>query len=296
MAMFNASAGYGPFVMQTSDDGVVRLQIFLLALYEPLLVLASVVEERRGKEDALKRSEARYRAVVEDQTELICRFLPDGTYTFVNGAYCRYFERSPDELLGKSFWAFIPTEGHAAAREFLASITPDHPVATREHEVIARGGEVRWQHWTDRGFFDDEGRIVDYQAVGNDITQRKRLEEATQRLAHGGRLAVVGELTASIAHEISQPLTTILSNAVAAQRLLQSASPPLVEVREILADIYADDQRASEVIAAFARSCTDARSLCFRWISTKLPMRLCDSLPTMLAAGRWRWIRRSSRT
>jgi PAS domain S-box-containing protein len=248
MAMFNAIAGYGPFVTQTSDGGVVRLQIFLLALYMPLLVLASVVEERRGKEEALRRSEARYRAVVEDQTELICRFLPDGTYTFVNGAYCRYFQRTPEELLGRSFWEFIPAEGHEAAREFLASITLDHPVATREHEVIAPGGEVRWQHWTDHGFFDDEGRIIDYQAVGSDITHRKRLEEATRQLAHGGRLAVVGELTASIAHEISQPLTAILSNAVAAQRLLESPSPPLGEVREILADIYADDQRASEVI------------------------------------------------
>ena len=248
MAMFNAIAGYGPFVSQASGDNVVRLQIFLLALYVPLLVLASVVEERRGKEDALKRSEARYRAVVEDQTELICRFLPDGTYTFVNGAYCRYFQRTPDELLGKTFWEFIPAEAHAAARQFLASITPEQPVGTIEHEVIAPGGEVRWQQWTDHGFFDDQGEIVDYQAVGRDITQRKRLEEATLRLAHGGRLAVVGELTASIAHEISQPLTAIMSNAVAAQRLLESASPRLVEVREILADIYADDQRASEVI------------------------------------------------
>ena len=141
MAMFSAVAGYGPFVTQSAGDSVLRLQVFLLALYVPLLVLASVVAERRGKEEALRESEARYRAVVEDQTELICRFLPDGTFTFVNGAYCRYFQRSPEELLGRTFWTLIPPEGHQAAREFLASITPDHPVATREHEVLAPDGE-----------------------------------------------------------------------------------------------------------------------------------------------------------
>jgi PAS domain S-box-containing protein len=248
VAIFNTAAGYGPFFAQTAGDSVLRLQILLLAFYVPLLVLAAVVEERRGNEDALRRSEARYRAVVQDQTELICRFLPDGTYTFVNDAYCRYFQRSREELLGRSFWAFIPPEGHQAAREFLASITPAVPIATREHEVVTPLGELRWQQWRDRGFFDGQGRIVEFQAVGRDITERKRAEEAMQHLAHAARLAAVGELTASIAHEINQPLGAILSNADAAELLLEAGSPPLDKVRTILADIRKDDLRASEVI------------------------------------------------
>jgi PAS domain S-box-containing protein len=248
LAMLGAIAGHGPFVTQSAGESVLRLQLFLLALYVPLLVLASVVAERRGKEEALRESETRYRAVVEDQTELICRFLPDGTFTFVNGAYCRYFHSSPQELLGRSFWTFMPPEDHQAAREFLASITPDHPVATRDHEVLAPDGEIRWQHWRDRGFFDEHGRVVEYQAVGHDITERKHAEQATQSLAHAGRLALVGELTASIAHEINQPLGAILSNAEAAELVLASESPSLEEVRTILADIRRDDLRASEVI------------------------------------------------
>jgi PAS domain S-box-containing protein len=248
MAMFNAVAGEGPFVTQSAGESVLRLQIFLLALYVPLLVLASVVEERRAKEQALRASEARYRAVVEDQTELICRFLPDGTYTFVNDAYCRYFQRSREDLLGRTFWTFIPPEGHQDAREFLASITRAQPLASREHEVLTPDGELRWQQWRDRGFFDGEGRIIEYQAVGRDITERKHAEEAMQSLAHAGRLALVGELTGSIAHEINQPLGAILCNAKAAELLLQSESPSLEEVRKILADIRNDDLRAGEVI------------------------------------------------
>ena len=195
MAIFSAIAGHGPFITQSATDNVLWLQIFLLAVYLPLLVLASVVEERRTKEQALRFSEARYRAVVEDQTELICRFLPDGTYTFVNDAYCRYFQRSREELLGYSFWSFIPPEGHGAARQFLASITPEHAIATREHEVLAPDGEIRWQQWRDRGFFDDQGRVVEYQAVGRDITDRKHAEDKSSELLHdlGER---VKELTA----------------------------------------------------------------------------------------------------
>lgn len=248
MAMFSAVAGYGPFVTESAGDSVLRLQFFLLALYVPLLVLASVVTERRGKEEALRKSEACYRAVVEDQTELICRFLPDGTFTFVNGAYCRYFQRSTEELLGRTFWTFLPLAGHQAAREMLASITPDHPVATREHEVLAPDGWLRWQQWCDRGFFDESGRVVEYQAVGQDITERKHVEEAMHSLAHAARLALVGELTGSIAHEINQPLGAILTNAEAAEMLLELEPPPLEEIRTIFADIRKDNLRASEVI------------------------------------------------
>jgi signal transduction histidine kinase len=119
---------------------------------------------------------------------------------------------------------------------------------TIEHEVLAPGGEIRWQQWRDRGFFDAKGRLIDYQAVGRDITDRKRAEQGMQNLAHAARLAVIGELTGSIAHEINQPLGAILSNAEAAEMLLETPAPPMEEVRNILADIRKDDLRASEVI------------------------------------------------
>jgi formate hydrogenlyase transcriptional activator len=135
------------------------------------------ISERKQAEAALQRSDERYRDIVEDQTELICRFVGDGKLTFVNSAYARYFKRSPESLVGSSFWPLIPQEFHQASRDFLASITATHPVVTIEHPVIAPDSEIRWQQWTNHGIFDDQGRILEYQAVGRDITDRKRAED-----------------------------------------------------------------------------------------------------------------------
>ncbi len=106
-----------------------------------------------------------------------------------------------------------------------------------------------WQSWVchaDRKPRSDEAREI--QAIGHDITDRKRAEESGRQLAHAARFAVVGELTAMVAHEVNQPLCAILSNAEAAEILLRSENPPLEELRQILADIRQDDLRADAAI------------------------------------------------
>jgi PAS domain S-box-containing protein len=248
IAVIWTTSGNGPFVSPSTEESVVRLQVFLLALYIPLLLLASVVEERRTERKALRQSEARYRAVVEDQTEFVCRFNSDGTHTFVNEAYCRHFGRSRTALLGRRIWDVVPPREHQALREALALLTPARPVANRQQEVVAATGEVRRVQWRDRGLFDNDGRILEYQTVGHDLTEHKRLKEATHRLAHAGRLAVAGELTASIAHELNQPLGAILNNVETAEHLLHAERPSLEEMRAILADIRYDDVRTSKII------------------------------------------------
>jgi diguanylate cyclase (GGDEF)-like protein/PAS domain S-box-containing protein len=128
-----------------------------------------------------KRAEERYRSVVEQQTELVCRFLPDLTLTFVNDAYCRYFRQEPEKLIGESFLDHISEEDHVYYVEYLSELTPDNPTRTIEHRVFEAEGEVRWLQWTDTAIFDAEGRAVEYQSVGRDVTKRKALEE---RLEH----------------------------------------------------------------------------------------------------------------
>jgi PAS domain S-box-containing protein len=180
VALFKARAGDGPFGGPAGPATVLALQSSLLVISIPLMLLSALVRQYTRAALALRESEARYRSVVEDQTELICRHREDGSFTFVNGAYSRYVQRPPGGLIGQDFWQFLPVEQRAARRASLASITPERPVASIEHRVPGSGGEVRWQQWTDRGFFDEHGRIIEYQSVGHDITERKRAEEAAR--------------------------------------------------------------------------------------------------------------------
>ncbi|MGC9435498.1 MAG: MASE3 domain-containing protein [Methanomicrobiales archaeon] len=134
----------------------------------------------KQNEEELRRSEERFHAIIEDQTEFICRFLPDGTHLFVNEAYAAYFDMSPEELVGRSFRPTIHPDDRERVRAFFASLSPDHPVDSIEHRIIMPGGEVRWQWWNDRAIFDDQGHLIEYQSVGRDITDRKQAREALE--------------------------------------------------------------------------------------------------------------------
>ena len=138
--------------------------------------------DRQNAENAIRQSEARYLAIVEDQTELICRYLPDGKITFVNQAYCRYFGLQPFDLLGKCFMSLLPEAEREIFQQQYTSVSPDNPIFTCEHQVILPSGEIRWHQWIDRAIFDESGQIVEYQAQGRDVTQLKQAEIALLEL------------------------------------------------------------------------------------------------------------------
>ena len=132
-------------------------------------------------EEALRKSEARYRAVVEDQTELICRFTPDRRVTFVNDAICRYYGLPRDKILGIDFRPNLHPDDVERVGGRIASLRPEQPVETHENRAILSSGEVRWLQWTNRGIFDDDGRLLEVQAVGRDVTEQKAAEEALRQ-------------------------------------------------------------------------------------------------------------------
>ena len=210
-------------------------------------ILISSVAGKQA-ERALRESEKRYRAVVETQTDLVCRYLPDTTLTFVNEAYCRFFRRRREELIGMKFVELIPESERETALRQIASLVSESRAREWEHEVVLADGTVGWQHWIDHPVSASDEPVVELQGIGRDITDRKRAEEAHRKLAHASRLTVMGELSASIAHEINQPLGAILANAEAGELLLEAGPRRLDDVRQILADIRKDDLRASEVI------------------------------------------------
>lgn len=145
-------------------------------LYKAILVFCLEKPYKTLFKD-LHQSEERFRGVVEDQTELICRWKPDGIITFVNEAYCDYFNKKQDELVGHSFMPFIPEKDIDKVQKHFKSLGRERMVATHEHRVIMPDGNKRWQQWTNRVIFDKNNTIVEYQSVGRDITRLKVAEE-----------------------------------------------------------------------------------------------------------------------
>jgi PAS domain S-box-containing protein len=147
---------------------------------EPYAVLAVArdITNRKRSDEALRESEEYYRVLVEDMPALICRFLPDGTLSFVNSSYCRYFDKTREDLIGENFFQFIPEQEREKVRTHFEALSLANPVTSYEHQVFAPTGEVRWQRWTDHALFDEDGKLYQYQSVGIDITGSKKIEGA----------------------------------------------------------------------------------------------------------------------
>lgn len=180
----SASLMYVPIPGSGGAMGVLSIQSYTPQAYTPadldlLYALANTCGGALARIRAttrLQRSEARYRAVVEQQTELLCRSLPDGTLTFVNEAYCRFFGKRADQLIGANYQTLIPSEKHNRIARYIAGLTPDHPLVTYEYQEQAADGEGRWLQWTDRGIFDEQGQLIEVQSVGRDVTERVQAE------------------------------------------------------------------------------------------------------------------------
>ncbi len=203
--------------------------------------LQQEIADRRRAEVALAESEKRYRAIVEDQTELISRFLPDGTLTFVNQAYCRYFGQLSQELVGHNFLPLLPPEDQTLVKEQLASLSQEKPVETYEHQVLKADGGVGWHRRTDRAIFDQHGRLVEFQSVGRDVTEHKLLEE---QLRQAQKMEAIGRLAGGVAHDFNNLLTVIMGHGDLLLHNLAGDHPLRQEITEI--------KKASERAASLA--------------------------------------------
>jgi PAS domain S-box-containing protein len=137
--------------------------------------------QQRKVAAALAESETQYRAIVEDQSELICRSLADGRITFANQAFCQYFDHSTCSLMGKSLFDLILQADQENVMQQLAGLVITNPTVTLEHRVKSPGGQIRWQQWNHRALFDANDQFFQFQSAGRDITAWKQAEEALQQ-------------------------------------------------------------------------------------------------------------------
>jgi PAS domain S-box-containing protein len=228
------------------------ISVLSIGAIQAVLILGLLVQRARRSraEREIRQAEERFRMVVESTPNGVVVVNANGNIVLVNAQCDKLFGYRREELVGRPFELLLPerfrTEPSCNRRSFVAS--PSVRKRGNILDVYAQrkdGSEfpVEIGHTP---IETSEGLVV--LCVIVDTTERRFAEEARQELAHASRLAMVGELTASVAHEINQPLGAILGNAEAADMLLESAPESVAELRQILNDIRKDDLRASEVI------------------------------------------------
>jgi PAS domain S-box-containing protein len=165
------------------------------------------VTNQRYIHQSLQESETRYRTIVEDQLEFICRFRPDGTITFVNEVYAHYFGTSSTEMIGDNFFNQIAQEDRTNVMLHLASLGTEQTLVTHDHRVVMADGSLRWQRWSDRAIFDEQGNLIEFQLVGRD-TSRKRWTKLAFQMQHD--LAIVLSSISSRIEVCDTVLSTLL--------------------------------------------------------------------------------------
>jgi PAS domain S-box-containing protein len=240
------------------DGSEVLVEIGLTPIHtqEGLLVLTSIVDisARRQAEEALEKERVFLRQVIDIDPNFIFAKDRDGRFTLVNQAVADAYGTTVEGLIGKTDADFNPNHDEVAYFHSmdLQVIDKLQERFIAEEKLTDARGQTRWLQTVKRPIVGKDGLANQVLGASTDITMRKTVETELRHqrdeLAHVSRVSLMGELAASLAHEINQPLTAILSNAQAAQRFLMSKAVNLDEVREILNDIVEDDNRASEII------------------------------------------------
>lgn len=195
--------------------------------------------------EQVKQSEERYRILVEDSPAMICRYRPDLTLTFGNRPLATYLECQPEQLPGVNLGSWMSTEQREAFLMRLSDLSPECPVSSAEISLQLPGREHAWWVWSDRGVFDEQGRLLEVQAVGRDNTEVRRTQ---QQLTQSAKMATLGEMATGLAHEINQPLNVMRMAIVNVLKRLSSGDVQIDYLTDKLNRIDSQVQRAARVV------------------------------------------------
>ena len=143
----------------------------LIGILTPQLLREALRQQRL---ETIAAREDRYCNILDNLTELVCRYQAKGTLTYVNQAYCDFFGQPPEALLGKSFLAFLPAADRARCEQTIATLTQTKGQGFYEHWEQHSSGEKRWLGWETHVICDAAGHVVEFQSLGRDLTETKR--------------------------------------------------------------------------------------------------------------------------
>lgn len=183
-----------------SDGATALFELSIQPVPEGIFILSLDITERKHMNTELLQSERRYRSLIEDQSELVCRYDHNFMFTFVNRAYGDLYGKRPDEMIGTSILSLIVPEQREAVIAHVMALNATNPVGFSEHRTLMPDGSIRWFQWQDRALLDSAGYVTEYQGVGRDITKQKLAEQelaalynATSHLFQADGLITLGQ-------------------------------------------------------------------------------------------------------
>ena len=251
LAIWGAGHGIGALAVGTPLENARSVQVFVIALAPTLLCLAAALRQRQAVEESLRLSDKRFQVVLEATRDTVYdRDLASDEMWWGHDGLTQFGYGRAQAHPVHAVWLELVhgDDRDRVAQQLRQAIDSGHQLW--EAEFRLRRADQSYAQVHEQGFIvrDDRGHAVQLIGALTDVTERRDTDELSQRLAHASRLTSMGELTASIAHEINQPMAAILNNVDAAEMLLDSGKLNTAEMRSILDDIRADDLRAGEII------------------------------------------------
>jgi PAS domain S-box-containing protein len=257
-----------------------RAVVFALATF----FVGSLSASQRSATEALRMSEQRFRDYAETASDWAWETGPDHAFTRVSEKLAAR-GIDPGTRIGAKRWDYA-TDLEAAPEKWRlhrATLEAHQPFRHFTYRTASADGSALYIATSGKPLFDADGRFLGYRGVSSDVTAavraeqvEKALREAQAELAHVTRVTTLGEVTASFAHEVNQPLAAIVNNANACLGLLPSGPHDLDEIRDALGDIVSDAERASAIIQR-------VRTMATRSPSEKVPLRLEDVVADVVA-------------
>lgn len=253
LAIWGAGHGYGPFSSRSAEENALSIQVFLIVTSVPLLFLAGVIEERSRGAMELREREERISLAAESANLAFWTINHERGDSWMNDQGRAMFDFEPaGPVTRELFLSRVHPDDRERIEEAIEVACANSPTFEFEHRLLRPDGETRWLISRGRYVRDDRGAIRELIGVAIDVTAQvtANLELRLQReeMARMSRVSSMGELTASLAHELNQPLTAIASNAAAGSRWLDQGPPDPEMLKELLVDVSADARRAGDII------------------------------------------------
>ena len=287
LAIWGTMQGRGPFLTQTPSENALALQLFLLMVATPLMLLAVAIDDERRSKEALRDSEERMSLAVESAQLALWDWDVTNDRVWMTDEGRKFLGFEPGELIHFSKLASLDGRVHPDDRVARATAI-QRALETRgsyeaEYRIVLPDGSVRWISSRGHPSPTADDALPRILGVSMDITRQKQADAEAQlqreELAHLSRVATLSVLSGSLAHELSQPLSSILINAQAGQLCMSRDAPDPVEIRAIFADIVSAECRAAEIIEGL-------RSMLRRGQVALQPVSVNDSLEELLRLTR----------